>query len=127
MKRIDFIKEFFDTHFEYGPDFTPDDTPKIAWDRNADKLHTPFGFAVPEVVGDRWRLQYCSELIAEQTRTLSEGECDQYLHAVQLHLDQHVTHDELLEDMLERQIDTLIYSLSPALMELVNRVQLAAI
>lgn len=132
MDRHDLVRDFFDTHFEYGPDFKAEDNPDAAWDRQADRLHAPFGFSTPELVDGNFRLQYSADVIVAQTAELTEGELDHYLHAVQLHVDQHMTHgpwsDHPMEpDELEQQTDSMIYSLSPPLMELVNRVQMGAL
>lgn len=127
MDRHDFVREFFKEQFEYGPDFEPEDVPDAAWDRQADTLHAPFGFQPAQLVDDRWVMTFSADVIVAQTQELSEGELDTYLHALQLHLDQHVTHLDMAPDELERQIDHVIYGLSPAVMELVNRVQMASL
>lgn len=92
-----------------------------------DSLHRPFGFLPPdEHEPGEFLVRLSPDLIVRSTATLGEDDLREYLAAVALHLQLHVTHAGRDINEIERLIDSVTYDLSPATSALVNRVQMGA-
>lgn len=121
VSRGQWALEYFSMHFDFVR-VTP--VPAARWVTHADRMHTPFGFAIDRDAGE---LRLCLELIVEQTRGLGDEDLDVYLEMWRFHVGVHLSRVDLDGDELERVIDNAGHAVSPSGMMLMSRVQLAAV
>lgn len=96
-------------------------------------LHKPFGFMPQRTDGPRLLVQFCPELIAEQSLHLEDADFTRYLQFIEGHVHMHVSHTpETMTgfydaDELEGVIDRTLTELAPRLVALANQVQMRSL
>lgn len=92
----------------------------------ADPLGTysRFGHLPPTIEEGQWRWRYCPDLIAAQTRHLSDEELNGYLCHLDIRVGMCTVHRDLAPVDLERAIEEACYNTGPQMNTLVNETQM---